>query len=61
MTTDQYDFIITGGGACVNVGYVPIPYAKELEQAALPQPQQIADVVKVLMESSLPQAGRPVL
>ncbi len=61
MTTDQYDFIIIGGGACVNVGCVPIPYAKELEQAALPEPQQIADAAKVLMESSWPQAGRPVL
>jgi pyruvate dehydrogenase E1 component beta subunit len=27
---------------------VPIPYAKELEQAALPQPQQIADAAKAL-------------
>lgn len=33
MTTDQYDFIIIGGGACVDVGCVTIPYAKELEQA----------------------------
>ena len=61
MTTDQYDFIIIGGGTCVNVGCVPIPYAKGLEQAALRQPQQIADAAKVLMESSLPQTGRPVL
>jgi pyruvate dehydrogenase E1 component beta subunit len=28
---------------------VPIPYAKELEQAALPQPQQIADAAKGLI------------
>ncbi len=28
------------GGACVNVGCVPIPYVKELEQAALPQPSR---------------------
>jgi pyruvate dehydrogenase E1 component beta subunit len=28
---------------------VPIPYAKELEQAALPQPQQIADAAKALL------------
>ena len=49
------------GGTCVNVGCVPIRYANELEQVALPQPQQIADAAKVLMESSLPQTGRPVL
>ncbi len=61
MTTDQYDFIIIGGGACVDVGCVTIPYVKELAQAALPQPQQIADAAKVLMESSQPQTGRPVL
>jgi len=29
---------------------VPIPYAKELEQAALPQPQQIADAAKALIQ-----------
>jgi pyruvate dehydrogenase E1 component beta subunit len=29
---------------------VPIPYAKELEQAALPQPQQIADAARGLTE-----------
>lgn len=57
----DHDIIIIGGGAGVYVGCVPLPYAKELDLAALPQPQQITDVAKVLIESSLPQARRPVL
>ncbi len=59
MSTDQYQsIIIIGAGAAA---FAAATKASELEQAALSQPQQIADAAKVLMESSLPQTGRPVL